>query len=352
MSGCGLLQSLLEGFAPSLTAGEKTSGLVQLHLVNRSGLPVVVEAEYTIDDSQVRQTRRELTGTGPESQSDVLATTTKLLHVKATVAGDATSQPATSEPTTASKPATVVLPGPGDVLMDVELVWKVDFHDGDRLEIDITLPQPPNPDIIDCNGNGISDADDIAAGTSSDCNCNGVPDECDLADGTLHDADPADGVPDECVHCPPVDVVFIMDTSGSMDDEAAALCGNIHDVVAILEAKSITLHVAILGINEVLEGPYSCLTDSVTNLLGDSVPNGTECCAHVTTNEDWGPAVSVVAARYGWTEGAVRVIVPISDEGPSRGDPCDDPGDDRDAITTAIANAKAAHAIVSPIMAN
>ncbi|MBL9120834.1 MAG: hypothetical protein JNL80_13065 [Phycisphaerae bacterium] len=36
---------------------------------------------------------------------------------------------------------------------------------------------------VDCNGNGIGDADDIATGTSQDCNANNVPDECDLANG-------------------------------------------------------------------------------------------------------------------------------------------------------------------------
>lgn len=37
----------------------------------------------------------------------------------------------------------------------------------------------------DCNENGISDADDIASGTSGDCNANGLPDECE----SLGDAD-------------------------------------------------------------------------------------------------------------------------------------------------------------------
>ena len=32
---------------------------------------------------------------------------------------------------------------------------------------------------IDCNGNGVDDADDIANGTSADCDGNGVPDECE-----------------------------------------------------------------------------------------------------------------------------------------------------------------------------
>jgi len=32
---------------------------------------------------------------------------------------------------------------------------------------------------LDCNGNGVADAADIAGGTSADCNANGLPDECD-----------------------------------------------------------------------------------------------------------------------------------------------------------------------------
>jgi hypothetical protein len=39
----------------------------------------------------------------------------------------------------------------------------------------VGLPPP-----VDCNGNGLSDDCDIAAGTSHDCNGNGVLDECDL----------------------------------------------------------------------------------------------------------------------------------------------------------------------------
>ncbi|MFK7960957.1 MAG: hypothetical protein AB8G96_10575, partial [Phycisphaerales bacterium] len=49
----------------------------------------------------------------------------------------------------------------------------------------------------DCNGNGVEDADDIAAGTSQDCNGNGVPDECE----TLPDTD-GDGTPDCADGCP------------------------------------------------------------------------------------------------------------------------------------------------------
>jgi hypothetical protein len=46
----------------------------------------------------------------------------------------------------------------------------------------------------DCNGNGLSDTDDIAEGRSDDANGNGIPDECEcLADvdgnGTVDTAD-------------------------------------------------------------------------------------------------------------------------------------------------------------------
>jgi hypothetical protein len=50
---------------------------------------------------------------------------------------------------------------------------------------------------FDCNGNGTSDALDIASGMSTDCNANQRPDECDLAFGSSLDAD-GNGVPDEC----------------------------------------------------------------------------------------------------------------------------------------------------------
>ena len=44
--------------------------------------------------------------------------------------------------------------------------------------------------MVDCNGNGVDDADDITAGTSDDYNLNGIPDECDDCN--------ANGIPDAC----------------------------------------------------------------------------------------------------------------------------------------------------------
>ena len=55
---------------------------------------------------------------------------------------------------------------------------------GNLVTWSLIFTNPPNPiDPCDCNENGVTDAIDIANGTSQDCNKNGIPDECDIADG-------------------------------------------------------------------------------------------------------------------------------------------------------------------------
>lgn len=134
-----------------------------------------------------------------------------------------------------------------------------------------------------------------------------------------------------------VDLVFAMDTSGSMDDEFSALCSTIADVVQELQSQGIDLTYRILGIF----AQHQCATETVP----DYVPGGL-----VDHEEDWGPATSDLANDYPWAPGAVRMIVPISDEGPENGENCDDPGSDRDSITQAIADARKANVRVSPII--
>ncbi len=197
----------------------------------------------------------------------------------------------------------------------------------------------------DCNQNGINDSDEISQGLAEDCNNNGIPDECDIRDGTSLDCN-LDGVPDECGVCPPVDLIFLMDTSGSMDDESAALCANIATAASDLAELGISVNPKFLGITDQY---FPCLEDYVTNLLGTAVPGSSSCGTDITSMEDWGPAVAVVAQRYPWTAGNVRLIVPISDEGPCHGNTCYDPGDDRDAITNAITIAVNNNCFVSPI---
>jgi hypothetical protein len=88
--------------------------------------------------------------------------------------------------------------------------------DGDGVaDLIDNCPTIANPMQADCNGNGIGDACELAAGapdcntntipdscelaagTALDCNANGVPDSCDIASGLSHDVD-SNGIPDEC----------------------------------------------------------------------------------------------------------------------------------------------------------
>ncbi|HXU80268.1 MAG TPA: hypothetical protein VN914_02650 [Polyangia bacterium] len=150
-----------------------------------------------------------------------------------------------------------------------------------------------------------------------------------------------------------VDVVVTMDTSGSMFDESAALCGGVSSLQAALNGAGISANVQLLAIGAPDPGGaglFPCLTDTVPNLLGNAVPGNAGSCPNVLNqNESWGNSTPIVAQRFNWSTGALRVIVPISDEGPCNGDPCQSPGPDRDSILNAIA--QHGSAVVSPIVA-
>lgn len=210
---------------------------------------------------------------------------------------------------------------------------------------------------LDCNLNSIPDECDIDTGFSVDCNDNIVPDNCDLDQGQSLDCD-NNNVPDECPQCPTVEVVFIMDKSSSMSDEASALCSTITQVVSTLQAVLVNVDTELLAIPSPGTGSFSCLTESVVDLYGTTVPGnpppGNETLGdcpggNQVASEDWGRATSVVAGVKAWQADSVRLVVAISDEGPWCGNPVTDPGVDRDSITHAIGVAVANDVIVSTI---
>ncbi len=141
--------------------------------------------------------------------------------------------------------------------------------------------------------------------------------------------------------CPTIDAVFVMDTSGSMRDEAAALCAGIDEVVADFALQGITLTTHVFGITDTGDQGFSCLTDDVVTLFGDEVPGELAFCPFpddISSFESWGPGTAIVAERFPWVEGAARVVIPMSDEGPcngSRPDGCSFFGEDRDAVDNA-----------------
>lgn len=160
-------------------------------------------------------------------------------------------------------------------------------------------------------------------------------------------------------NCPGLDIVFTMDTSGSMDDEAAALCSAIVEVENTLLAlgfSSANLRITVLGITDTgFSEDFACLEDSVVNRYGAAVPGDVPLPSHMqqlNSSEDWGSSVAVVADQHPWIEGFIGVIVPISDEGPENGGgefTCNE--DDTIAIDNAISWANEFDIIVSPIVA-
>lgn len=228
----------------------------------------------------------------------------------------------------------------------------------ERLQDRVWVFRRCDPAQNDCNDNGIDDICEVADGSANDCNGNGVPDECDVVDGTSSDCD-ADGIPDECPQCPPVEVVFIFDTSSSMAGEAAELCSVSSQIIDAVTATGIDVSATIWGISDTPGGAFGCLTDDVINALGDVVPGnppaGLEFLGmcpggNEVASEDWALAVAVVAGEFAWSPDALRVIIPLSDEGPWCGDRVTDL--DEAAIDHAILIANQNDVIVSPISAS
>jgi|GEM_PF-526914 len=151
-----------------------------------------------------------------------------------------------------------------------------------------------------------------------------------------------------------VEVVFIVDTSGSMGDEAAALCAAIPEVTAALAAQGTFVQSTVLGITETPGGAFSCLTDNVLALLGAAVPDpASNQIGLLTHPESWGDATAIVADRFAWTPGFTRLIITISDEAPFEGNGA--PGSECDAadaasVANAVAVATARGTIVSTLV--
>lgn len=152
-----------------------------------------------------------------------------------------------------------------------------------------------------------------------------------------------------------VQVVFLVDTSTSMDDEAAALCAALPEVSALLGFLGTEVQATILGITAAPGGAYDCLTGDVLSIYGPVVPNAAGDPVGVLDHpESWGDATAIVADRFAWVPGAARLIVTVSDEAPYQGngnpsDPICDLGDAA-SVANAIAVANARSVTVSTLV--
>ena len=205
----------------------------------------------------------------------------------------------------------------------------------------------------DCDANGQADFCDLLRG-EPDCNEDTIPDSCQLVG---NDCD-LNGIPDECAVCPQVDVVFVMDTSASMDGDAQAICDGITTTVQRLKVAGVSAQAVLLGISDTPGGAYSCLTGTVIDDIGTVLPGIPapdlailgDCATGGYASEDWARAIAIIADQHEWSEDAVRLVVPVFDEGAHCGDPSDDPGLDRDATSLATAISLDNDTIVSPLI--
>lgn len=166
-----------------------------------------------------------------------------------------------------------------------------------------------------CNGTGEIDPIEIELGTQIDCNRNGIPDDCEIANGCVEDVN-ENGIPDPC-ECL-IDVVFIVDTSGSVQSAAATVCMFMDDASTALSLTGRLARTPIrYGITDVGTG-FDCLDAAVADPVeagGLGNPGGV-----IDSEEDWGAATEAVATRHAWKSNN-RFIVVISDEGAEDGGP-------------------------------
>ena len=162
-------------------------------------------------------------------------------------------------------------------------------------------------------------------------------------------------VPEGCAACSALDIVFAFDTSGSMSPVNQAMCDLAEDLVAVLADDGIPVNPVYWGITDNAGG--SCLSSNVKAELGPEVPgspppwmNTLDDCADGTAGptENWAPATAILADRYPWDDGAVRLVMPVADEGPYCGDPVNQ--FDVDAVFYARDFAINSDVVVSPLL--
>lgn len=107
-----------------------------------------------------------------------------------------------------------------------------------------------------------------------------------------------------------VDIIFVMDTSGSLNNEAPALISAIQTVSQDL-AIDYDLDTKLWSITNQFDFSNAGFDSSVINEIQN----------HTTNHyEDWGPATYDIATYYtNWRADTIKIVVPISDEGPQNG---------------------------------
>ncbi|MCK4491910.1 MAG: PKD domain-containing protein, partial [Candidatus Altiarchaeales archaeon] len=126
------------------------------------------------------------------------------------------------------------------------------------------------------------------------------------------------------------ELVFIIDTSGSMDDEWNKICNTILPAIENnISAMGLSIDITIYGIGSQRACSNRGLTEHCT---------GYSC---VQLNEAWGPGTEWVANNHPWRASSLMIIFPISDTAPIGYDHGTNEGENDRSIDNAIQAAKA-----------
>jgi hypothetical protein len=134
-----------------------------------------------------------------------------------------------------------------------------------------------------------------------------------------------------------VDVIILVDTSGSLTDDLGQLCAALPGALESIRESGLSVQARVVGVKD----KYRCIETTVFAMAGGSD----------VADDDWGIGIAELAGSSLWRPSALRVIIPVSDAGPAGGNPVDDPGPDRDVTTRAIRAAVANKVILSPLLA-
>ncbi|NUN14822.1 MAG: hypothetical protein HUU55_14420 [Myxococcales bacterium] len=141
-----------------------------------------------------------------------------------------------------------------------------------------------------------------------------------------------DNKPDECPTCPPIELVVIVDISGSMEEEFFSLCELIPLLFKILGDSGITLSTEAYAmgsywIQDAAAFPELsvCLGSSLHETYGpDVLPQSISQVGSLELDtEGWAGAIAAVVKHKTWADDTLKLIVPVSDEAPVWGDPFD-----------------------------
>lgn len=156
--------------------------------------------------------------------------------------------------------------------------------DADAGETTVDADVPPEdgatPDARDTDGDGLSDEEEAERGTdpnNPDSDADGVLDGNEVIVGTdptmADDACGADTYT-ALTQDKPVDIIFVIDNSSSMDDELVAVEDNINDSFAqIIEASGIDYRVIMISSHAAPEDNHICIREPLSGTDCNPVPD-------------------------------------------------------------------------------